>query len=234
MSKIEGHVTRAYDVSPGESALHEFSGVPLDSGQRIIRGTGMDTDALTGWVVFEGDFTRGDLQYVTYYQANANVSGAKILGHGMTIIHESGSSTDRTQCGQFHVIVQSGATISSRSGDSNAGIHNIHGKVQGDAGATWASGCRVAPFWSDIQINTVDVSAEEVWHFFASAGGSRARALIRMEDQIALRFLESDGALGEGFYATSGYDSTQNNDPAGWLTINVGGTAYGIPIMATS
>lgn len=216
------------------TSLLDFTGVTLDSGERIIRGTSMESDALTGWIAIAGDLDRGDLQYATYFQANGVNADAKILGHGMTIIIESGGDTDRLQNGQFHQIVQSGATVNSRSGDPNAGLHNVHGKVQGDVGATWSSGCRVAPFWSDIQINGNDVKAEEVFHFFGSAGGSHARAFLYMEGQQPVYFLETDTALGEEMLASSGYATTQSNDPDGYLKVNLNGTVYGIPLMAAS
>lgn len=190
------------------------------------------TDAVTGWLRASGAMS-GAVQYCSYF--NPSTSGTtKLLGHGVVCTLDSGASVNTVETIQSYVQINAGSQITSRGGDATAGVHNVWAKIGSGEANSWASGARAAPIWSDIQINVQDVSSEEVFHFFASAGGSRARALIRMEDQIAVRFLESDGAIGEGFYATSGYDEPNGATAAAWLVVNVGGTNYGVPMMAAS
>jgi hypothetical protein len=126
-------------------------------------------------------------------------------------------------------------TLEDRNDDTTAGAHNFWGKFGANlSSATIESGARIAPFWSDIQVNNGDVSGEEVFHFFGSAGGSRARAFLYMEGQQSVYFFESDSDLGEAMLASSGYDTTQSNDPAGYLKVHLNGTTYGIPLMSAS
>lgn len=234
MSRIAGHLIRSGAAEADLDALLDFTGMTLQSGQNAIRGTSLDCADVTGWLVFQGDMTGSDVfRYASYFQPETDGT-AKILGHGMTILLNSGADVAIAEDAQFHILVYSGATVADRAGDLTGGIHNIWAKVYGEVGATWESGCRVAPYWSDIQINGVDVSAEEVFHFFGSAGGSRARAFLYMEGQQSVYFFESDSDLGEAMLASSGYDTTQSNDPDGFLKVNLNGTIYGIPLMGAS
>lgn len=217
--------------SNDDDAIINFKNVVLASGQRLIRGIGMDSDAVTGWIALQGDFS-GAVQYAAYMQPETETTTA-LLGLGVTCIANSGAAIKTGESAQLHYIVKSGAGVVDRAGDAVGGIHNVWAKTLIESGGTFASGGRVAPIWSDIQINGLDVSAEEVFHFFATAGGSRARSLIRHEG-IADKFYESDAALGDGFQVASGYESTQGNDPAGFFVVDLNGTLYGIPLMATS
>lgn len=207
-------------ASAEATAIVDFSNLTLADGARLIRGVN-DFEAVTGWMAFSGNTENDAFRYSAYFQPQTSSSG-KLLGIGNTAILQSGTSVNLAEAAQLHIIVNSGATITSRGGDATAGLHPVWAKVQGDVGATWNSGMRVAPIWSDIQINGVDVSGEEVYNFFGSNGGSLANALLRLEGG-ADNFLSTDHGAGTGFVA----DATgETLTPVVKLQIDINGTPY--------
>lgn len=222
-------LTLGNDSSP--NALLDLTGKTLASGQRVLRGSSLDFEAVTGWMAFSGNTSTGS-RYAAYFQPETT-GDAKILGVGIFPYIKSAGGSDRMQAVSSVLTVE--GTLQSRGGDAAAGAHNFWGKFSADlSSATIASGARIAPFWSDIQVNNGDVSGEEVFHFFGSAGGSAARSFLYMEDQMPVYFLETNKALGNRMLASSGYDTTQSNDPSGFLKVNLNGTIYGVPLMAAS
>lgn len=220
------------DVSNAD-ALINLSEYALASGTNAIRGVGLDFEDVTGWLAFQGNSDTG-FRYAAYFQQETD-NDAKMLGIGVFPFIQSGGASDRMQCVSTVMTVSSGGELESRGGDAVAGAHNFWGKFSADlSGATITSGARIAPFWSDIQVNNGDVSGEEVFHFFGSAGGSRARAFLYMEGQQSVYFFESDSSLGEAMLASTGYEACNNNAQAGFLKVYLNGTAYGIPLMAAS
>ena len=214
-------------------AVLNFSNLVLADGARILRAAGVAFEAVTGWMAFTGETTTG-ARYSAYFEPT-NTGDASLLGLGNTGILADGASSNTAQAAQLHIIVQSGATVTTRGGDATAGIHPVWAKVVGDVGSIWNSGHRIAPIWSDIQVNGSDVSAQESFAFLASAGGSSIRSLIRWEGSAnATKFLETEKAAGNGFMVTTGYEDTQGATPAAWLVADLGGTLYGIPCMAVA
>lgn len=216
-----------------DTALLDFSSVTLADGANVIRGASLDFEDVTGWLVFSGNTEDDAFRYSAYFQPQTSSSG-KLLGLGNTGILQSGTSVNVAEAAQLHLIVQSGATITTRGGDPTAGVHPVWAKVQGDVGSTWNSGCRVAPIWADYQINGSDLSGEESYMALLSAG-SNIHAIFRFEGGgNATYLLETSEGLGNGFMASSGYDDTMSNTPAGFMVVNLNGTSYGVPLMSAT
>jgi len=214
------------------TAVLDFSSMTLAAGARVLRGSSLDFEAVTGWMAFSGNTTTG-FRYATYFQPTTD-GDAKILGHGIFPQIIDGGASDRMQSVSTVMSVESGGTLEDRNNDATAGAHCFWGKFGANlSNCTIESGARIAPFWSDIQINNGDVSGEEVFHFFASAGGSRARAMLRIEGH-SVYFLESSAGLDDQMAASSGYADTQGATPSGYLKVNLNGTVYGIPLMAAT
>lgn len=232
MGKITDVVTRGKgEAEEANGALLDFSNVTLQSGERVFRASSLDFEAVTGWMAFSGNTASG-FRYSTYFAPTTDGT-AKLLGLGSFPQISSGGASPTLQA--YSSVMTVAGTLEDRAGDATAGAHNLWAKFSADlASATIESGARIAPVWSDIQVNNGDVSAEEVFHFFGSAGGSRARAFLYLEDQQSKYFFESDSALGEAMLASSGYETTQSNDPGGYLKVNLNGTIYGIPLMSAS
>lgn len=228
--KIDGTAV----ISDTDTALLDFSSMTLTDGARVLRGSSLDFEAVTGWIAFSGNTEQDAFRYSAYFQPQTSASG-KLLGIGNTAILQSGADVNLAEAAQLHILVQSGATAADRNSDATAGFHSVWAKVGGDVGSTWESGVRVAPIWSDLQINGSDVSSDESYLFLATTG-SNINSLIRFESggAHANYFLNADNGLGSGFLASSGYDTTQSNDPSGFLTVNLNGTLYGIPLMGAS
>ena len=214
------------------TAVLDFSSMTLAAGARVLRGSSLDFEAVTGWMAFSGNTTTG-FRYATYFQPTTD-GDARILGHGIFPQIIDGGSNSGLQAISSVMTVESGGTLASRDGDATAGAHNVWGKFGANlSNCTIASGARIAPFWSDIQVNNGDVSGEEVFHFFASAGGSRARAMLYIEGH-SVYFLESDAGLDDRMAVSSGYADTQSATPSGYLKVNMNGTVYGLPLMAAT
>lgn len=234
-SKIRAITFGAAGEHFSQDAVLDLSGVSLESGERLIRASGVSIDATTGAIYISATMT-GTVQYLAYLQATSASAGQSPLGFSMTNILADGFTGKTVENAQFITIVQDGATVLDRAGDAVGGVHVVWAKVQGDAGATWQSGCRVAPFWSDLQINTVDVSGEEVYHFMATAGGSKARALLFMGGTgPAVRFLEYEQALGTGFAKSGSLKDSSDTSIAcdGYLVCAIAGVPYYIPLYDT-
>lgn len=230
---VENSKALVAGASGEATAILDFSGLTLADGARVFRGSSLDFEAVTGWLAFSGNTENDAFRYSAYFQPQTSSSG-KLLGIGNTGILQSGTSVNVAEAAQLHLIVQSGATITDRASDPTAGIHPIWAKVQGDVGSTWNSGCRVAPIWADYQINGSDLSGEESYMALLSAG-SNINSIFRFEGGgNATYLLNTSEGLGNGFMASSGYDSTQSNDPAGYLVVNLNGTLYGLPVMSAS
>ena len=215
------------------TAVLDFSSMTLAEGARVLRGSSLDFEAVTGWMAFSGNTTTG-FRYATYFQPETD-GDAKILGHGMFPFIKSGGSSDRMQALSSVMTVE--GTLSSRSGDATAGAHNVWAKFGADlSSATIASGARIAPIWSDIQINNGDVSGEEVFGMLISAGGSGIRALFRWEGTAnATYLLETENDTGNGFMAAQGdYKGCNDNQQAANLTVKINDTVYGIPLMTAN
>lgn len=237
----------AGDVSAGNAlvagdadeatAVLDFSGLTLASGARVLRGSSLDFEAVTGWMAFSGNTEEDAFRYSAYFQPQT-AGSAKILGIGSTNILQSGASVNLAEALQAHVLVQSGATVTTRGGDATAGIHPVWAKVGGDVGATWNSGCRVAPIWADMQINGVDVSGEETYGVMITSGGSAFNSLFNFEESApATYLLTNDTALGSGYLddqSGAAYEACNTNAQTGNLVVNINGTAYGIPLMAAN
>jgi hypothetical protein len=213
-------------------AFLDFSAVTLAEGANLIRGVALDIEDTTGYLCFQGNTTTGS-RYASYWQQETD-GDAKMLGLGVFPFIKSGGASDRMQALSSVMTVDTGGTLEDRSGDATAGAHNVWAKFGMDLNnATFEAGGRVAPMWSDIQINNGDVSDEEIFQILCSAGGSAPRALIRQEG-VPVYFLETDTALGTRMLASTGYEATNTNAPAGFLKVNLNGTVYGIPLMAAS
>lgn len=216
------------------TALLDFSSVTLGSGARVFRGSGLDFEAVTGWMAFSGNTATG-FRYATYFQPSTD-GDAKILGHGMFPDIAVGGSSDRIQA--LSTVMSVYGTLESRSGDATAGAHNVWAKFGADlSSATIDSGARICPLWSDIQVNNGDVSAEEVFGLMITNGGSKIRSFFRFETTGATYFLECDTAIGSSGFATSGtsgYNTTDGASQAGNLIVEFNGTKYGIPLMAAT
>jgi len=216
------------------TAVLDFSSLTLAAGARVIRGSSLDFEAVTGWMAFSGATASG-FRYSAYFQPET-AGTAKLLGLGNTAQLKSGASVNAASAAQLHILVESGATVTTRGGDTTAGLHPVWAKVGGDAGATFDSGMRIAPLWSDIQINANDVSAEEVFGLMISAGGSSIRSLIRWEGTAdSTYFLETEKAAGNGFIAAQGAGgSVQSQQQAANLAVRIDSTTYYIPLMAAA
>jgi len=213
-------------------AILDFSSITVGAGANVIRGVGLDIEDVTGYLCFEGNTTTG-FRYSSYWQQSTD-GDAKILGLGVFPQIIGGGASDRMQSVSTVMSVESGGTLEDRNDDATAGAHCFWGKFGANlSNCTIEAGARIAPFWSDIQVNNGDVSGEEVFHFFASAGGSRARAMLRIEGH-SVYFLESDAGLDDQMAVSTGYADTQSATPAGYLKVNLNGTIYGIPLMAES
>jgi len=213
-------------------AFIDFSSVTIAAGANVLRGVGLDIEDVTGYLCFEGNTTTG-FRYASYWQQSTD-GDAKLLGLGVFPQIISGGSSDRMQALSSVMSVETGGTLDTRGGDATAGAHNVWAKFGMDlSNATFTTGARVAPLWSDIQINNGDVSSEEVFQILCSAGGSAPRACIRQEG-VPVYFLETDTALGTRMLASTGYESTNTNAQAGFLKVNLNGTVYGIPLMTAS
>jgi len=236
MSKITGVVTRGKgEAEEADGALFDVSNVTLQSGERVIRASSVDFEAVTGWMAFSGNTSTG-FRYAAYFQPETD-GDAKILGIGVFPYIKSGGASDRMQVVSSVMTVE--GTLQSRSGDATAGAHNFWGKFGADlSSATIASGARIAPFWSDIQVNNGDVSSEEVFHILCSAGGSGVRAVMRVESSaLPHYFLETDKGLGSNMLdAQSGgaYEACNSNAQTGNILVDINGTTYAIPLMAAS
>lgn len=221
-------------ASDEASAIVDFSGLTLADGARLIRGI-CDFEAVTGWLVFSGNAENDAFRYSAYFQPQTS-SSAKLLGIGNTAILQSGASVNVAEAAQLHVLIQSGATITTRGGDPTAGVHPIWAKIDVGAGSTIDSGARLAPIWADIQNHGVDVSGGELFGVMIT-NTAVLDAVIRHNysgDADATYFLQTGNGLGSGCYVSSGYDTTQSNNPSGFIVVDIGGTAYGIPLMAAS
>ena len=231
-----GDVTNSKALVAGATddavAVLDFSSVTVAAGANVIRGVGLDLEDVTGYLCFEGNTTTG-FRYSSYWQQSTD-GDAKILGLGVFPQIISGGASDRMQSLSTVMSVESGGTLEDRNGDATAGAHCVWAKFGMDlSNATFESGARVAPIWSDIQVNNGDISGEESYHFFASAGGSRARAMLRIEGH-SVYFLESDSTLDDRMAVSTGYADTQSATPSGYLKVNLNGTIYGIPLMAAT
>ena len=215
------------------TAVLDFSSMTLAEGARVLRGSSLDFEAVTGWMSFSGNTTTG-FRYATYFQPETD-GDAKILGHGMFPFIKSGGASDRMQA--LSTVMSVEGTLESRGGDATAGAHNVWAKFGADlSSATIESGARIAPIWSDIQINNGDVSGEEVFGMLISAGGSGIRSLFRWEGTANATYLiETENDTGNGFMAAQGdYAACQSNQQSANLTVKIGSNVYGIPLMAAT
>jgi len=215
------------------TAVLDFSSMTLAEGARVLRGSSLDFEAVTGWMSFSGNTTTG-FRYATYFQPETD-GDAKILGHGMFPFIKSGGASDRMQA--LSTVMSVEGTLESRGGDATAGAHNVWAKFGADlSSATIESGARIAPIWSDIQINNGDVSGEEVFGMLISAGGSGIRSLFRWEGTANATYLiETENDTGNGFMAAQGdYAACQSNQQSANLTVKIKDTVYGIPLMAAT
>jgi len=213
------------------TAVLDFSSLTLASGARVLRAADLDFEAVTGWLSFSGNTTTG-FRYAAYFQPETD-GDAKLLGLGMFPFIKAGGSSDRMQALSSVLTVE--GTLESRGGDATAGAHNVWATFTADlASATIDSGARIAPLWSDIQVNNGDVSGEEVFGLLVSAGGSDIRSLIRWEGTAdATYLLETENAAGNGFMAAQGAAvSVVDNQQAANLAVRIGSTTYYIPLMA--
>ena len=220
-------------TEPGQgNARLDFTGTVLDSGERLIRASSVDFEAVTGWMAFSGNTTTG-FRYAAYFQPTTD-GDAVMLGVGSIVELLSGATVKTAECAQLIVQVDSGATVASRAGDATAGIHPVWAKINGDAGATWASGCRVAPLWADIQIAGANPGSES--YFLLATTENNITAIIRHESTAATSYLlQTDQGGGNGFIAAqgvaadvSGTQQTLN------LAVDINGTTYYIPLMAAA
>lgn len=222
------------------TAVFDFSNLSLASGARVFRGSSLDFEAVTGWMAFSGNTTTG-FRYAAYFQPTTD-GDAKLLGLGVFPQIISGGASDRMQALSSVMTVAAGAELESRGGDATAGAHNVWAKFTCEEGATITSGARIAPVWSDIQANGVDVKAEEVFNFLASSGGSAVRSVMRIESATAagapVYLLETDEGLSDGgmYDAQSGnaYTAVNAGAQTGNLLVNIDGTVYGVPLMAAA
>jgi len=230
---VEASKALVAGASDNETAVLDFSSMTLAEGARVIRCSSLDFEATTGWMYFSGNTTTG-FRYATYFQPETD-GDAKILGHGMFPYIKAGGASDRMQA--LSTVMSVEGTLEDRNGDPGAGAHNVWAKFGADlSSATIESGARIAPIWSDIQINNGDVSGEEVFGMLISAGGSGIRSLFRWEGTAnATYLLETENDTGNGFMAAQAdYEGCNNHQQAANLTVKIKNTVYGIPLMATS
>jgi hypothetical protein len=214
-------------------AILDFSAITLANGANVIRGAALDYEDTTGWLVFSGNTEADAFRYSAYFQPQS-AGSAKLLGIGNTGILQSGWSGNVAEAAQLHLIVQSGATVTSRAADPTAGIHPIWAKVAGEVGATWNTGMRVAPIWADMQINGVGLTDEEAFMFLVSSG-TAIEAMIRWETAAACNyFLQTDHSNGTGFLAASGFDQPNAATAMSFIKVDINGTPGAIPVMAAT
>ena len=219
-------------ASDDTTAVLDFSSLTLAAGARVIRGSPLDFEAVTGWMAFSGATASG-FRYSAYFQPET-AGTAKLLGLGNTAQLKSGASVNTAEAAQLHVLVESGATVTTRGGDATAGLHPVWAKVGGASGATFDSGMRIAPLWSDIQINNNDVSAEEVFGLLMTSGGSKIRSLIRWEGTGSTYLLEAVDTSGTFIAAQAAGKSVVSNQQALNFKVELNGTTYYIPVMAAA
>lgn len=240
---VETEVSTAGDAENGKplvvgeagdtTALLDFSSLALAAGARVIRGSGLDFEAVTGWLAFSGNTEQDAFRYSAYFQPQTSASG-KILGIGSIPILQSGASVNVAEALQALIQIDAGATITSRGGDATAGIHNIWAKINGTDGATYNTGLRMAPLWLDIQCANAGFSGEEVFMMLASTENA-IEAFIKWETSAQCNyFLKTDHGNGTGFLTATGFDEPQSNNVIGFIKVDFNGTPGAIPVMGAT
>ncbi|MFH1764632.1 MAG: hypothetical protein ABIF09_10610, partial [Gemmatimonadota bacterium] len=128
---VAGDVENSKAIVAGATAeagaIVDFSGLTLAAGARLLRGV-CDFEAVTGWMAFSGNTEADAFRYSAYFQPQT-AGSAKLLGIGNTAILQSGASVNVAEAAQLHILVQSGATVTTRDGDPCAGIHPVWAKI---------------------------------------------------------------------------------------------------------
>lgn len=224
-------------LTMAETTFINMEGLTLPANLNAIRGANVNPARVSGWTAFSGTISDTPSQCYTDYRELHTNDSSQILGFGVFPFADSGASINTMMAYQGIISLASGSTLLTRDGNAVAGAHPGWFKVVMDDGSTRDTGSRIAPVWSDLQLNGTGgagSSTEETFNFLASTG-SKARSLIRMEGTSAgwVNLFEIDGDY-EPIVTWEPSITPQTDAPTKGLRIKVGSDVYNIPAYVVS
>jgi len=205
-----------------------FSDITLPASSNVIRGANVNPTRVSGWTSFTGIQATG-FQYSDYRELHTG-GDAAIVGFGSFPFADDGATIDTMMAYQGICEIDSGATLATRGGDPTKGVHPGWFKVLMAEGSVYETGGRVAPVWSDVQLNGVGaVDDEETFNFLVTSGGSKLRSVSKLESVAGwVNYFELDSEM-EPVIAVTGYNDTSGAGDKG-LHVKVGAAEYIIPM----
>lgn len=235
--------TNSIDMSSGTPTSHaiNMSNMTLPASSNALRGASVNPTRTSGWVSFSGTIGATPEQCYTDYRELHTTGVAEVLGFGCFPFADDGATVASMLGNQTILSFSSGSTLLTRGGDPVKGAHAGWFKIVMDDGSTFDTGGRVAPVWSDLQLNGsagLGAIGEEAFNFIASTG-SRVRAVFRLENAGGTSgwdsFAELDEETSTGPVIAWGADATgPMATPTKGLRFKAGSTEYQIPLYIKS
>jgi hypothetical protein len=120
--------------------------------------------------------------------------------------------------------------------NSAEGMFALRGKVYCTDGATAAASSRIAALFLDTALNGANILAADIYSIYAlNDGGGPCDAFARLNGQNGGKWtnlFSFPSATMQPLAAVGVYKTPQSNDATYFLTCDVNGTPYGIPLMA--
>jgi hypothetical protein len=214
-----------------------FDTLVLPADTNVIRGVGLAPTRTSGWVAFQGTIENTPAVCYPLFLQLDTIGVAEILGIGIFMDMSNGASCKTLWGAQFSASVASGATVLTAAGAPTIGIFALYAKTTINTGSTFNPGGVVAAIMLSVQVNTVDVSAENssIFNLEIASGRLRAVFYLKVSGAAGAHYLyEIADDIGEPASLTNGSDlndisSTAN---AGWIKVLIGSTVRYLPLYA--